>query len=286
LDAKSGMLGKVPYWSFVDWPDEWPWDPKEGAGGVPPGGSSGGSAILSLQFAYALHDAAELEKSFGNALMGREYELLAGKISNSTLNLCWDPSRELISDTPDKKSFSQHANIMALLTDAIPPVKQLPLFNKITHDKNLVQTTLYYKFYLVRAMKKVGMADEYLDILGPWQKAIDNGLTTFPEREENTRSDCHAWSASPLYDFLATVCGIEPSSPGFKTVKIEPHPGHLSLLNAAFPHPLGEINMHLNKNSNNIWSGDISLPKGLSGTFRLGGKLINLKEGNQKIILN
>jgi alpha-L-rhamnosidase len=46
------------------------------------------------------------------------------------------------------------------------------------------------------------------------------GLTTFAEKPDPTRSDCHAWSASPNYDFLATVAGIEPALPGFKTVKI------------------------------------------------------------------
>jgi hypothetical protein len=86
-----------------------------------------------------------------------------------------------------------------------------------------------------------------------------------------------------LYDFLATVCGIEPSSPGFKTVKIEPSPGNLTLLDASFPHPLGNISMHLKKAGNGAWRGEINLPKGLSGTFRLAGKSIKLKEGSQKI---
>lgn len=286
LDAKSGMLGKVPYWSFVDWPDEWPWDSKLEEGGVPPGGSEGGSSILSLQLAYALRDAAELEKNLGKPELGREYEIQAGLICDSTIHRCWDTARDLLSDSPEKKRFSQHANIMALIAGAIPPVKQLALFNKISYDKNLVQTTLYYKFYFVRAMKKVGMADQYLSILEPWQKAIENGFTTFPERSGFTRSDCHAWSASPIYDFLATVCGIEPSSPGFKTIKIEPHPGELSLLNAHLPHPLGDIELHLKKGSNGSWRGEIILPKGLTGTFRMAGKTIDLKEGSQKIQLN
>ena len=283
LDSKTGMLGKVPYWNFVDWPDEWTDNNAEGDGGVPPGGASGGSSILSLQLACALRDAAELEKNLGSPELGREYGLQAQRICDSTFHLCWDSSRELISDTPDKKYFSQHANIMSLIADAIPIEKQSAVYDKIASDKSLVQTTLYYKFYLVRAMKKVGKANQYLDILGPWQKSIDNGLTTFPERAGNTRSDCHAWSASPVYDFLSTVCGIEPSSPGFKTVKIEPSPGNLIVLDASFPHPLGDITMHLKKARNGTWTGEINLPKGLSGTFRMTGKTIKIKEGKQKI---
>ena len=74
-------------------------------------------------------------------------------------------------------------------------------------------------------------------MLGPWQQMIDIGLTTFAETPEPTRSDCHAWSSSPNYDLLATVCGVEPASPGFATVRIAPHPGHLKQIKGVVPHP-------------------------------------------------
>jgi len=57
---------------------------------------------------------------------------------------------------------------------------------------------------------------------------ISNGLTTFAEKSDPSRSDCHAWSASPIYDLLATVCGIEQLRAGFKTVSIAPAPGYLT----------------------------------------------------------
>ena len=77
-------------------------------------------------------------------------------------------------------------------------------------------------------MKKTGLADRYLDNLDQWHEMIDKGLTTFAEKPDPTRSDCHAWSASPNYDLLATVCGIRPSTFGFKTVEIAPNLGKLN----------------------------------------------------------
>ncbi|MEZ4828681.1 MAG: hypothetical protein R3C61_20710 [Bacteroidia bacterium] len=76
---------------------------------------------------------------------------------------------------------------------------------RILEDKSLIQATFYFKFYLFRALVKTGMADQYLPQIQPWRDMLDLGLTTFAEKPDPTRSDCHAWSASPNYDLLATV---------------------------------------------------------------------------------
>jgi alpha-L-rhamnosidase len=73
------------------------------------------------------------------------------------------------------------------------------------------------------------------------------GLTTFAEKPKPTRSDCHAWSASPNHDLLATVCGIEPAEPGFKFVKIEPHLRDSEWIKGKAPHPKGKIQIELKK---------------------------------------
>lgn len=72
-----------------------------------------------------------------------------------------------------------------------------------------------------------------------------HGLSTFAENPEPTRSDCHAWSSSPNYDFLATILGVEPDAPGFASVRIEPHPGHLNRISGVVPHPQGDIRVEL-----------------------------------------
>jgi hypothetical protein len=100
---------------------------------------------------------------------------------------------------------------------------------------------------------------------------LDLGLTTFAEKPDPTRSDCHAWSASPNYDLLATVAGIRPAGPGFKEVLIQPHPGELENFTANMPHPAGSIAVEYRK-ENGKERFSIQLPEGISGTFVFKGR--------------
>ncbi|MEA2064128.1 MAG: alpha-L-rhamnosidase C-terminal domain-containing protein, partial [Gemmatimonadota bacterium] len=186
---------------------------------------------------------------------------------------------------PEKKQFSQHANVMAILVDLVPREEQAALFEKTITGRDLIQCTFYYQFYLLEALKKVGRGNEYLGLLKPWHEMLEIGLTTFAEKPEPTRSDCHAWSASPLYGFLATVCGIEPAAPGFAKVKIAPHPGPLKKVEGAIPHPKGTIKCSLARKKGQGIRGEIVLPEGLTGFFLWQGQRVELHPGHQKIDL-
>ena len=76
------------------------------------------------------------------------------------------------------QEFSQHTNIFGALTSTFPQEKVPDVINTILHDVNLIQTTIYFKFYLFEALKKADMGDLYLDQLGPWYDMIGEGLTT------------------------------------------------------------------------------------------------------------
>ena len=117
----------------------------------------------------------------------------------------------------------------------------------VLRDTTISQATFYYRFYLNQALKKAGMANNYYAELKPWRDMIANGLTTFAENPDPTRSDCHAWSASPNYDYFATICGIVPSQPGFAAVTIEPAMGALHYVKASMPHPNGTIAVEFTK---------------------------------------
>ena len=286
IDKNSGMIGPLPYWSFVDWPDQWPWSNESAVGGVPPGGQTGNSSIVTLQTAYAMQAATEMLRYFGDTCTADHYKFILKGLIKSTMKLCWDDSGKYIADTPAKKDFSQHANTMAILTGAVDTSKSADLITRTIKDSTLTQCTFYFRFYLYRAVKLAGLGDLYTQMLKPWKNMLALGLTTFAERPEPTRSDCHAWSSSPNYELLATVCGIEPAEPGFKSVKIEPHLGNLEWVEGKLPHPLGNIIVKLKKTSDNILNGTVVLPENLKGTFVFGKHSINLKSGENQIELN
>jgi alpha-L-rhamnosidase len=271
----SGLLGRLEWWDFVDWT-------KKFEDGVPPQEPDGQSSVLSLQFALALMDAADLESRFGAADAAAHNRALANRIMLAVRKSCWDPARELISDTPARKSFSQHANILAVLAGVMPVADREKVMRTVLREGSLTQCSYYFRFYLFRAMKKAGLGDDYLKQLEPWRRMLDLGLTTWAETPEPTRSDCHAWSAHPNFDFLATVAGIESVAPGFAKVQIEPHLGELTHLKATLPHPLGEITVTYERKGDRLVA-DVALPANLSGWFVWRGKRSALHSGKQHV---
>jgi hypothetical protein len=282
VDPKTGMLGGLPYWSFVDWPAEWPWDNDKSLGGQPDGASDGGSSIVTLQLVCSLDHAAEIFEAFGKKADAGHYRELALKLKAATSQNCWDGPRHLLADTPACKAFSQHANVLAVLSGCVKGQDARALVERLNTEKDLTQCTQYFRFYLLRAMKTVGLGDQYVSMLQPWHDMLARGLTTFAERPDPTRSDCHAWSASPNYEFLATVCGIEPATPGFKTVRIEPHLGYLKQVRGTVPHPAGDIRVTLTRTEKGI-EGEITLPASLSGQFLWQGRTVALHPGRQTV---
>lgn len=278
IDPKTGLLGKVEYWNFVDWADEWPWDNATRMGGAPKGGRTDGqSSILTMQLAYALQRAAELNDYFDQPVQAQKYKQIAQYLTQSVRQNCWDRARNYLADTPDKTDFSMHAQIFGVLTNTIPENEQNEMLTRIMSDQKLIQPTLYFRFYLTQALKKAGLADRYLTTLGPWKDMLRVGLTTFAEKQDPTRSDCHAWSASPNYDFLATVAGIRPASPGFRTIRMEPALGELKFIKGQMPHPSGMILFDLKRKGASGLQGEVTLPEGLTGSFGWNGKTVQLK---------
>lgn len=287
LDSSTGMLGKTEYFNFVDWTKEWPWDNYTALGGVPAGSSEGGSSIASMQLAYALRDAAALFNWAQNPYYTGKYKFLADRISKSVWKHCWDSGRQLLSDTPDKLYFSQHANIFGVLSHTIPAAQQRSVIRRIAVDTSLIQTSLYFRFYLGQAYKAAGLEDEYLDLMGPWKTMLADGLTTFAEVPGNAaRSDCHPWSSSPLYEYYTTVCGIRPGSPGFSTVEIKPALGQLTWVRARMIRDGQPLNLFLKRiNGLKGIEGTVFLPRKLKGVFTWKDKKIPLHEGQNNIRL-
>lgn len=278
LDKDKGLLGPMKWWNFVDWN-------KAFDGGTPDGANNSNSSIISLQYSYTLRQASEMFAYFGRKYEADQYKKLSDSINAATYRYCFDQSKGVMGNTPEKKTFSQHASIMAVLSECIPVSQRKAVMQKILYDTSLSQATFYYRFYLNRALKKLGMSDLYYAELKPWRDMIKIGLTTFAEEPDPTRSDCHAWSSSPNYDFFSIICGINPSSPGFASVDIEPALGSLTNIEGTLPHPAGMIHVKMNRVAQKGIHAEIELPGKLAGIFKWNGNIIKLKPGSQIINL-
>lgn len=279
----DGLMGRVEWWPFVDW------SPSQFEFGVPPQMADGGSSALTLQFVEALRYAAEMEDRFGEKDRAVRYVELAKRASESLMRLNWDEKTGLLADTPEKKSFSQQANSLAVWLDVIPKEKQRAVMEKVLApvdgaSPRMAEASYYFRLYVARAMVHAGMGDEYVAKLEPWRKMLGLGLSTWAETPEPTRSDSHAWSAHPTLDLVGIVAGIGPGAEGFQRVRIAPHLGKLQHVSAAMPTPKGVVEVDYTKQGSG-WVAVVTLPDGLPGDLSWGGKVLPLHEGKQTVRL-
>jgi alpha-L-rhamnosidase len=274
---ETGMLGPLPYWNHIDGGTLF-------TDGSPPGITEGNSAHMSILLAYTLDHAVELLEFYDDPCDVDIYRERSETLKKSTIEMCFDNDRGLLAETPDKNQFSQHTQSMAILADMFDQKQAKLVAQTMMEDTTLIQATLYFRFYLFQALDKAGLGDLMLDNLDNWKFFLEKGFTTFPEHGLHSRSDCHAWSAHPMYDFLSITCGIKPSGIGFETVLISPQLGNLARTEASMPHPLGTIEVRYEQSERNLdaW---ITLPKGLTGTFKYLDQRIPIQSGEQKITI-
>ena len=286
----DGLLGHLGWWEFADWTANY-------LNGEPPQESDGGSTLLTLQFVAALRDAAQMEQAYGSPERAASYRAIAHKAIDALNRESWDAAHGLYADTPAKNSWSMEANVLAVMLHVPPEAQRTAILHRVMAARADAPTTIdgvtvpplspmsyYFRFYLSRALEAAGMGDEYLSQLTPWYGMLDLGLSTWAETPEPTRSDCHAWSASPNFDLLTVVAGIHPASPGFATVYIEPHLRGLHQLDASMPHPRGAIQVRYRSTATG-WTAEIHLPPGVTGTLAWSGQRMPLHAGAQTLTL-
>jgi alpha-L-rhamnosidase len=272
----TGSLSNVPYWNFTDWVT----NKKGWVTGTAPIGREGNSSVLDLQLLLAYQTAAELENSLGMKAYAQLFDQRAHQLIQTIHDRYWDDARSMFADTPEKNSFSQHANALAILAGMVTGNNATILARKLLADTDLAPASVYFKYYLHMALIKAGLGNDYLMWLYKWRENIAMGMTTWAETSdiETARSDCHAWGSSPNIELYRAVLGIDADRPGFAKVKIEPHLGALQKAGGEIPHPQGKIavNYELIKGK---WNIDIRMPGNLTGAFVWKNQRFPLKAG-------
>lgn len=273
---EDGSLDFVPHWFFADWASNFD-------AGEPFREKEGNSAFQDLLFVMGLEAMADMEEGFGIPMYGKRYREMASRIRETVRPKYWDAGRGLLSDTRDRRNYSQHVNVLAVLLGVFEGDEAREVMERTLSDDGLTQTTIYFRYYLNMALKKAGLGDCLLDNMQVWDDQLKLGLTTWAEQPEPSRSDCHAWGSSPNVEFLRTILGIDSDGPGFSRVLIEPSPGKLKEVSGSMPHPLGDIAVSYHVGKRGDLFAEITLPDGVEGTFRWKGKSYPLHGGAQTI---
>ncbi len=285
----DGLPELRDWWPFVDWATGFP-------GGDSPATAKGVSAAGSLFYLEALRNAAEIEAALGDSALSGEDVAEADSVAKTIYARFWSPEQQLLADTPAHDHFSQQANALAVWLDVIPRAQQVELMTRIYSATDaafkatrpppagMSVASSYFRFYLTRALVHAGLADRYLDTLGPWRAMLGVGLTTWAEQPEPTRSDSHAWSAHPNIDLLTTVAGIRPAAADFRTVEVAPALGPLRHLAVTYPSPHGDITAEYTVTPSGVHAA-LTLPPTLSGTLRWNGEPFTLHPGGNALDL-
>jgi hypothetical protein len=274
----DGLWPSPVGWNFLDWV----------AGfnqGTPPGGEEEGrNCSFNWQLVHALGQWAELEDASGEpelaARARRRQVALVAKIQATF----WDETRGRFSEDPQRGSASEHAQVLALLSGTLPPAQRARVVAALLTDGDLVRTSAYFSHYLFEVYGQLGRADLLLARLDDWCGSLAHGLRTTPESFGGEgRSDCHAWSAHPLFHHLATQLGVRPAAPGFARVRIAPCCGPLTTLAGSVAHPAGVIQVALQCEGTTL-TAQVDLPSGIPGELVWQGVTYALVPGPQSLV--
>jgi hypothetical protein len=268
----DGLLKRLPGWSFVDWVPEWNL-------GCPPASEAGDSSLIQLHWSHCLQAAADLEEHFGEPELRQSLRRLETQARESVLARYRCPDTGLFYDDGERHHLSEHANVLATLLGL--RTGSATGWTEELARRPHARCTVYFTHYLLEALRVERRDGLFFSRLDLWRSFLDYGLRTIPEQPEPTRSDCHAWGAHPLFHVHASIAGIRPASPGFRTVRIRPMLGPLEFLEGSLPHPGGEIRYSFRAGK----EGFIALPDGVTGTLETARGIQALSGGENRFSL-
>lgn len=248
IEDDDHLLLNAPGWNFIDWVGDF---------------ENASPLVLNLTYAYALQNAARVERATGSERLSDEYEFRANCVLSS-IKKCF---------ANDKDWQSEHARAFAVLTGYDPEANLCA--------PELTKASVYFSHWVFEALAKQGQGDKILSRLDLWREYVATDLKTTPEQPFPTRSYCHGWGAHPVYHLLSTTAGVRPAAPFFEKVMIAPQPGGLKRIKATVPHPRGLITVDLNF-ADQV-NGSICLPDSTKGTFMFKDVIRELHPGNNQI---
>lgn len=272
--GEDGLVGRLEFWEFVDWHPSW-----DDCAGTPRALQHGASTIINLMYAYALQCGIQLFQATGRSGLAEEYRQRRQTILDTVQRFCWDGDKNMYREGPAFEQYTWHAQAWAVLNEMVEGQKAREILSSAIEDENCLRCSFSTAYEWFRALEKAGMYGEMRSFLGEWIGLLDLDCTTCPETPKQARSDCHAWSALPMYEMIHTIAGIAPDGIGWERVNITPHMMDLDEVHGSAVTPYGNIVFRYEM-ADGIWYYNLGIPDGIHAVFRFeDGRIEELDGG-------
>ncbi len=271
--GENGLIEYAPDYMFIDWlnPD-----------GInlhhPP--KALGQTCLCMYYFGALRTAERIYSALGADERSGVLRERAESLRDAISSLLWDDERGLFFEglntpTPaelvgewlpkniDKRYYRRHANILAAYFGFFDKEKNREVLRRIIDDDSLGEVQPYFQHFLLDAVYRNGLREEYtLRLLDQWKPFVADCPKGLPEGfYKPTPSYCfdrsHAWGGTPAYALPLAVTGLKILEPGFKKIRLSPSSLGLERVTARVPTPYGVITV----TAGNGIRADITVPE-------------------------
>jgi hypothetical protein len=229
-------------------------------------------AYYNAQYARALGLAASLATWFGDAGRASAWLARVAAVKGAFAGAFWDPAAGAYADTAnDDDVHPLDGNVFAVLAGFATPAQEQSIFGYIGKALNsgvgdtIVDSSAwdsarwgyggrgriypFISYFDVLARYAAGMDDSALDLIRrTWGYMLTAGPGTMWEtidtstgRTVGNGSYDHGWSSGAAPALTSEVLGVQPTSPGFATFTVTPHPSDLTWAQGVVPTPHGAI---------------------------------------------
>ena len=232
-------------------------------------------AYYNAQYAYALEQAAQLAQWVGDAAHAGEWAARERAVAAAFTSAFWDPAAGAFSDTTtDRATHAEDGNAFAVLAGLADPKQAARsldyLWSSMREDygNTIVDTTSwdtpewgdqanlrvypFITYFEVEARFAANDDDRALDLIRrEWGYMLAHGTGTMWETigpygggpTDRTPYYDAGWSSGAAPALTQYILGVTPTSPGFRTFDVDPHPVGLNFASGDVPTPHGMLHV-------------------------------------------
>ncbi len=186
--------------------------------------------------------ADKLHKAFHFNFYDEQKGMYIDGLSDAIAGSEWQP------ENVPMKHYSRYSNTLAVLYDLCPPTERVRLVRLVAEEQtNLPQVQPYFMHFILQAVCKVGLGEEYgFSLFEKWKPLVLNcskGLQEgwFAPETNYSFDHSHAWGGTPAYHIPLMLTGFQMVEPGFKKISLSPKLFGLAYADVSFPTPYGMV---------------------------------------------